>query len=157
LRIWIKNKSAGILRNIKLQTCSFLYPVKQFNQMTNASKFIHHAGLGWITLEHAQKNLRKIPADGRYRVGWRGGPKIADLPLIIAQSRDKSRYMAITWFENTYSLIGNENHPCFHADPFFEDIAPAKKGQIKGEMVFFEGVFAGFLERLRTAYPEMDI
>ena len=90
-------------------------------------------------------------------MGWRGGPEIADLPLIIAQSRDNSRYVAMTWFENTYSLIGNENHPCFHADPFFEDIAPANTGQINGEMVFFEGSFTDFLEKLRTVYPEMGI
>ena len=67
--------------------------------------------------------MHKIPANGRYRVGWRSGPEIADLPLIIAQSRDKSHYVMMTWFGNTYSLIGNENHPCFHADPFFEDKA----------------------------------
>jgi hypothetical protein len=157
LRIWIENKSDETLKNIKLQTCSFLYPIKEFSQMTNASKFIHHAGLGWITLEHAQKNSHKISANGSYRVGWRSGPEIADLPLIIAQSRDKSHYVAMTWFENTYSLIGNENHPCFHADPFFEDIAPARTGQINGEMVFFEGSFTDFLEELRTVYPEMGI
>ncbi len=157
LRIWIENRSDETLKNVKLQTCSFLYPLKEFSQMTNASKFIHNADLGWITLEHALKKSHEIPANGRHRVGWRSGPEIADLPLIIAQSGDKLRYVSMTWFENTYSLIGNENHPCFHADPFFENIAPAETGQINGEMVFFEGSFTDFLERLRTVYPEMDI
>ena len=157
LKIWIKNGSDEKLRNIKLQTCSFLYPIKEFSQMTNVNKFVHNADLGWITLDHALKNPGGISANGCYRVGWRSGPKIVDLPLIIAQSRDESRYVAMTWFENTYSLIGNQKHPCFNSDPFFEDIAPADIGLINGEIIFFEGSFTGFLDKLRTVYPDMGI
>jgi len=157
LRIWIENRSGEPLKDVKLQTCSFLYPIKQFSQMTNGNKLIHHAAEGWITLERALQNQREIPVNGRYRLGWRSGPKIADLPIIIAQSKDESHYVTMTWFENTYSFIGNQNHPCFHADPFFEDIAPGKTGEINGEMVFFEGSFVDFLERLRAVYPEMGI
>lgn len=156
LKIWIENNSDEPLKDIKLQTCSFLYPIKEFSQMTNANKLIHHADLGWITLEYAQKNLHNIPENGRFLVGWREGPAIADLPIIITQSEDKSHYVTMTWFENTYSFIGNENHPCFHADPFFQDIASGKTGQIKGEMVFFEGSLDDFVKELKSIYPEMD-
>lgn len=65
-------------------------------------------------------------------------------------SNKAERLVALTWYENTYSLICNPDHPCFHADPFFPDIQPGRRAQIHGELLFFEGTldqFTDFFEK----------
>lgn len=37
-----------------------------------------------------------------------------------------------------------EDHPCFHADPFFPDLSPGERKGIQGEIIFFEGSLTEF-------------
>ena len=50
----------------------------------------------------------------------------------------------MTWFEDTYSFIGNSNHPCFHADPYYHDLDPGESQTIRGELIFYEGSVVAF-------------
>jgi len=144
LEIWIENGTKDTLEEVFLQTCSFLYPMKEFNQMTNDNKVIHVPDRGWVTLTEAITDGKNYKEQGKYHTGWLSGPKIVDLPYIIATSRDGRRHIAFGWFDNTYSFIGNENHPCFHADPFFPDLSPGERKTIQGEIIFFEGGLTEF-------------
>ena len=136
LKIWIYNGSSEPFKDIKLQTCAYLNEIEEFDKNSNANKLVHIPKLGWKPLNEAQHmdDLQSV-----YNVGWLGGPKVADLPVIIALSEEENHIVAMTWFDNTYSFIGNELHPCFHADPFFPDIKPGQKHTITGELIFFEG------------------
>ena len=136
LKIWIYNGSSEPFTDIKLQTCAYLNEIEEFEKNSNANKLVHTPKLGWTPLNKAQ-HMEDLQSN--YYVGWRGGPKVADLPVIIALSEVENHLVALTWFDNTYSIIGNENHPCFHADPFFPDIKPGQKHTITGELIFFEG------------------
>lgn len=68
--------------------------------------------------------------------------KLVHLPQIGLKTFNE----ALTWYENTYSLICNPDHPCFHADPFFPDIQPPRRAQIHGELLFFEGTLDQFTD-----------
>lgn len=141
LKLWIKNNSDDTLKNIVLQTCSYLHQIKEFDIPSLDNKFIHVRSLGWIPLDQALRKRDSIPPDGKFTAGWRSGPKISDIPVIIAASVKNDHFVGMTWFENTNSFIGNPGHPCFHADPFFPDINPHEMRSIDGELFFMEGSF----------------
>jgi hypothetical protein len=108
----------------------------------------------WQSADNRLSFERRLPNDvvfggslatnGRYRLGWRGGPEITDLPVLVTVSEQESRLVGMTWHEHTLSLIGNPHHPCMHADPFFPDLQPGEKAGIQGELLFFEGSLACF-------------
>jgi len=141
LKLWIHNDGSKPLKDIKLQTCAYLNAIDEYNEKSNSNKLVHVPGHGWLPFEEARQ-VEGI--NSNFRVGWREGPAVADLPVIITQSKQKDHLIAMTWFENTYSFIGNENHPCFHADPFISDLAPGEKKTITGQLIFFEGSIAKF-------------
>ena len=143
LKLWIHNGSPEPLSDIKLQTCAYLNAINEFNEKSNTNKLVHVPGYGWKPFEEASQ-FEGI--DSKFRVGWRDGPAVADLPVIISFSKQKDHLVALTWFENTFSFIGNENHPCFHADPFFDDLEPGEEQTITGELIFFEGSVEEFEE-----------
>jgi hypothetical protein len=150
LKLWINNLTEDTLKNILLQTCSFLHQIKEFDIKSDSNKFIHTKGKGWITLEDALSNRNSLPADGKFRAGWREGPAVSDIPVIIATSVNKTHFVAMTWFENTYSFIGNAEHPCFHADPFFPDIFPGETKYIHGAIIFYQGNFQEFARNIEN-------
>ncbi len=141
LKLWIHNGSSEPLTDIKLQTCAYLNAIDEFNEKSNTNKLVHVPDHGWNPFEEARQ-IEGI--DGKFRVGWREGPAVADLPVIISLSKQKDHLVAMTWFENTFSFIGNENHPCFHADPFFNDLGPGEEETITGQLIFFEGSIEEF-------------
>lgn len=143
LELHIHNGSKEPLNNIELQTCAYLRSIKEFGDYTRENKFIHTPAQGWITMEAA----RALPEGGNqpYRVGWRSrGNPIADVPMVITQSKNGERFFALTWRESTLSMVSNPNHPCAHADPKFPDLAPGERASIAGKLVFFEGKLADF-------------
>jgi len=146
LTIWIENGTSEPLRSIRLQTCAFLNSIGEFDKETDANKMVHVPTKGWVPLNQAANS----PEDGQYRVGWLDGPKVADLAVVVTKSSHADRMVAMTWFESTYSFIGNHEHPCFHADPYFEDIAPGETGTIKGRLIFFEGSISEFEKYFRS-------
>ncbi len=52
--------------------------------------------------------------------------------------------MAMTWLNDTISMVANPNHPCVHADPKFKDLEPGEAASIHGKLVFFEGRLEDF-------------
>jgi hypothetical protein len=66
--------------------------------------------------------------------------------------------VGMTWREDTYSLIGNPDHPCMHADPFFPDLGAGQETRIQGDLLFFEGSLEAFEEwfRQRNGGGEQD-
>jgi hypothetical protein len=141
LQLWIKNQSSYTFSNILLQTCAYLYPIKEFSMKTNKNKYIHTKDNGWISLETVLEDKDQLTVNGKYRVGWRDGPEISDLPVIITSSENNEHFLAMTWYQNTFSFIGNPEHPCFHADPYFPDIMPGETKYIKGAIIFLHGTF----------------
>ena len=142
LELHIKNGSNEDLANITLQTCAFLRAIEEFADFTHDNKFVHVPETGWIGMSKAAaRETGRQP----YRVGWRNrGNPVADLPVAVALSNDAERLVAMTWFDDTLSLVGNPRHPCFHADPKFPDLAPGEKASIHGKLIFFEGPLAEF-------------
>jgi hypothetical protein len=132
----ISNQSDAPLGNITLQTCIFLRASKEFSDYTAKNKYVHAPGEGWIPFPNAT-SLQV--ASGQFRLGWRSGPKIADLPVMATASNEGRRFIAVTWFGDTYSLVSNPGHPCMHADPHFADLEAGEEASIRGRVVFHEG------------------
>ena len=141
LKLWITNGSNKELKNVKLLTCVYLDAIKEFNEKTNSNKYVHIPEKGWIPFPEAE-NLDPI-ANG-FRVGWMDGTQVSDLPVVVTKSKTEGHLIALTWFADTYSFIGNENHPCVHADPIFKDLKPGESQEINGELIFFEGSLQEF-------------
>ena len=142
LELHIHNGTSEPLNNITLQTCAFLRGIKEFADYTRENKFVHVPARGWISIEDA-KGMDQ--GKERYRVGWRTrGNPIADLPVAVTLSNEAERLFAMTWFENTLSMVSNPGHPCVHADPKFPDLAPDGNASIRGKLIFFEGPLEDF-------------
>ncbi len=145
LEIFITNGSSGPLNDIKLQTCFFLRAIREFSAYTADNKYVHVPERGWMPFAKA----RQQPAEkGKYRLGWRGGPRISDLPIMVTLSSMAERLVACTWGEDTRSLVCNPEHPCMHADPVLPDLSPGESATIRGKLIFFEGSLEDFTERL---------
>lgn len=136
LELFLENGTDRPLREIKLQTCACLRGIKEFADPTEANKLVHLPGDGWRPFADVKDCGRE---DGRFRFGWRGGPASADLPVMATVSNRAERLAAITWYDATYSLISNPLHPCMHADPAMDDLAPGQRETIRGSLIFFEG------------------
>lgn len=137
LKLTIFNGMKEPLREITLQTCAFLRAIREFSDFTRDNKFVHTKDLGWIPLSQAM-DLPEV--DAPYRVGWRTrGRKVADLPIILTRSNKAERFFAFTWGKSTLAMVGNPNHPCVHADPYFPDLEPGQNAQIRGVISFVEG------------------
>jgi len=149
LSLYIKNGSTQPLKEIKLQTCAYLRAIKEFADYTLDNKLVHVPECGWMKFDEARKTGIET---GRFHLGWRGGPKSADLPVMITVSAQPERLVAMTWYQHTLSMVSNPRHPCMHADPFFPDIEPGQRAEIYGELLFFEGVLAKFEEWFRERY-----
>lgn len=149
LELWIQNGSDEPMKDVKLQTCAYLHGIEEFDQKTSENKLVHVTGQGWMPYTKA-KEIDDVK--GKYHIGWLSGPRVVDLPVILALAKEPGRLVAFTWFENTYSFIGNKNHPCFHADPRIGDIEPGGSKTIKGELIFFEGTTEEFEEFFRSTY-----
>jgi len=152
MKLWIKNKTDKNLENITLQTCAFLYPIKEFSLGSNSNKYVHTKDSGWISLNKLWPIPDNVSENGAYSIGWRSGPALCDLPVIITSSQTGEHHVAMTWFENTISFVGNANHPCFHADPYFPDIKPGETATILGKMIFYEGSQRDFVTFLMENY-----
>ena len=147
LQLYIRNGSGEPLNDITLQTCFFLRAIKEFSTYTGDNKYVHIPGRGWTPFEEARKETVE---KGSYHLGWRGGPSIADLPVMATLSSAADRLVACTWGKDTYSLICNPGHPCMHADPAFPDLAPGEDYTIRGKLIFFEGTLEQFGRALRS-------
>ena len=141
LELHIANGSPDPLRGITLQTCAYLRAIKEFSDFTLNNKFVHLPKYGWLSFPIA---FGKSEEAGGYRLGWRSGKALADLPFMACTSNKDPRLVAMTWFEDTYSLIGNPDHPCMHADPYFPDLSPGADASIRGEIIFFDGALEEF-------------
>ncbi len=141
LELHLSNGTDRKLGDVRIQTCAYLRAIREFADYTNDNKFVHVADRRWLPLSEA---LDLDDDRGAYHVGWRSGPQAADLPLVVTRSARAERLVAMTWRADTYSLVGNPDHPCMHADPFFEDLLPGECETIHGELVFFDGTLADF-------------
>ena len=138
LHLW--NGSARKLTDLNLQTCCYLHSVMELSDLTSDNKYVH-APEGWITLAEA---LNRKEGRGKYLVGWRAGPAVADQPVIVTRSNQADRYVAMTWYDDTLSLISNKRFPCMHADPRFRDLGPGESASIRGKLIFFQGKLDDF-------------
>lgn len=156
LSLFLVNGGDRPLRRIKLQTCAYLRGIEEFGEHTMDNKYVHVPGQGWLTY-NAARAIAAPPA-GRFALGWRSGPLVANLPVIIARSSETQRLVAMTWREHTLSLVGNPQHPCLHADPVFPDLDPGQDAQISGELIFsdkeLDAFAAWFMERYRDRPQE---
>lgn len=143
LRLGLRNGSQEPLTHITLQTCLFLRAAAEFNRLTLDNKYVRVPGRGWMSLTLATMGEH---AEGSYRLGWRGGRPLAELPIIACVSSEAPRLVAMTWHEATLSLVGNPNNPCLHADPRFPDLAPGEQATIRGHVFFHEGDLRSFDE-----------
>lgn len=145
MELYARNDGAAIVSGLKMQTCAYLRELNEFDVKTWENKYIHVPGRGWVCLREASKITEE---KGKYRFGWRGGPAIADWPVMAVLSPENERLIAMTWGKDTYSLISNPHHPCIHADPSFPDLAPGQTHAIHGQLWFFEGTLADFSTKL---------
>ncbi|MFH1737911.1 MAG: hypothetical protein ABIH23_02800 [bacterium] len=142
LEIHLKNGTSEDLTDITLQTCSFLRAIKEFSDYTRGNKFVHVPKSGWIPMTEALTIQQETE---KYRVGWRTrGKSVADLPLVVTVSNEAERLFAMTWKEDTLSMISNPHHPCVHADPQFKDLEPGEESTIHGKLIFLEGKLEDF-------------
>lgn len=142
LELRLKNGSTEPLENITLQTCAFLRGIKEFAEYTRDNKFIHTPKAGWISMEAAREMKG---GSEKFRVGWRDrGEPISDLPVMVTRSNEADRYVAMTWFTDTLSMVSNPHHPCMHADPKFPNLSPGEEAKIQGKLIFFEGPLEAF-------------
>ena len=152
LKLWISNGSDKELKNVKMLTCVYLDGIKEFNEKTNNNKYVHTTEQGWIPFSEAA-NLEPV-AKG-FRVGWLDeGKKVSDLPVVVTKSKIEGHLVAFTWFADTYSFIGNPNHPCVHADPVFTNLLPGDMQTIYGELIFFEGSLEEFEVMFRERWEK---
>jgi hypothetical protein len=145
LDLFIRNDSEETLTDVTLQTCAYLKPSGLFSEPVQSNKLVHTSSKGWVPMNQAAT----MEPNGRYRVGWRGGPAVADKPVVLTRSRDDHHWVAMTWLKDTYSLIGNPAHPCMHADPSLGTLQPGQHRTIKGRITFFQGTLKKFI----AAYP----
>lgn len=142
LELHLRNGSPEPLNNITLQTCAFLRGIKEFSDFTRENKFIHTPVAGWISMPRAGEIQEE---NGKYGLGWRTrGKKVADLPWVVTKSNQGERCVAMTWFEDTLSMVSNPNHPCMHADPQLKNLSPGDETSIRGKISFFEGPLQDF-------------
>lgn len=141
--LWIQNGAEDPLNQITLQTCLFMRAIKEFSSYTGQNKFVHLPDEGWVPFPEA---VQKAEGEGRYRLGWRRGPALADLPIMATVSSEADRLVATTWFGDTYSLVTNPGHPCMHADPAFPEIRPGDRVTIRGGVLFHEGTLEEFTD-----------
>ena len=152
LEFWVVNGSSKELKNVMLQTCVYLNGIKEFDDNTNDNKYVHVPNKGWVPMMEAQK-MKTF--DGGFGVGWLVGPKnVSDLPLIITKSKVDGHLLGLTWFEDTYAFIGNEAHPCVHADPSIGNMKLGVKETINGEIIFFEGTMDEFEASFRKTWKK---
>ncbi|MCB9784325.1 MAG: hypothetical protein H6751_15285 [Candidatus Omnitrophica bacterium] len=143
LELHLKNGTSEPLNNISLQTCAFLRAIKEFADYTRDNKYVHVPQKGWIPLEEARS---MEDGNENYRVGWRTrGNPVADFPAMVTVSNQAERLVAMTWFDDTLSMVSNPNHPCMHADPKFEDLEPGEVREVHGKLIFFEGPLEEFV------------
>ncbi|MCK4749944.1 MAG: hypothetical protein KAT15_22965, partial [Bacteroidales bacterium] len=102
LELWIRNDGNEPLRDIKLQTCAYLHGIEEFDQKTSENKLVHVTGQGWMPYMKA-KDIDDVK--GKYHIGWLSGPRVVDLPVILALAKEPGHLVAFTWFENTYSFV----------------------------------------------------
>ena len=142
LELHLTNRTDAPLREITLQTCAYLRAIREFAEFTRDNKFMHHGERWWITVSEA----RWLPAGSAlYRDGgWARGALQVALPIIATRSAAGDRWIAMTWFTDTLSLVGNPNHPCMHADPQFPDLVPGESATIRGRLGFFQGALESF-------------
>lgn len=146
LELYIENGSDEPLTGIRLQTCAYLRAIREFADFTVTNKFVRLAEAGWVNFEQAQLTSET----GKYRLGFRGtGPAVADWPVFVTISNVAQRLVAMTWYESSASIMSNPKHPCMHVDPVFPDIAPNRRENIRGELLFFEGSLEHFEGWLR--------
>jgi hypothetical protein len=136
LELHITNGSAEPLRSITLQTCAYLRAIKEFGEYTRDNKYVHIPGNGWQPYPVA---VEAAEGQGPFGVGWRSRNGKSDLPVMATLSKDTERLVAMTWFDDTLSMVSNGNHPCMHADPHFPDLEPGENRTIHGGLIFFEG------------------
>ena len=141
MKLFLENGGRKPLREITLQTCALLKHCTEFHDNTLDNKFVRVAGK-WMGMSKA----KQASAEGKFRIGWRSGPKVADLPVLVAKSSRAERLVAMTWYDDTYSLIGNPLHPCMHADPQFPDLLPGDRAEITGQLIFIDGSLPQFGE-----------
>ena len=122
-------------------------------RMRRASEYCRDNGAHTILLSRSPGSVRR----GRARTtsGWTSRKPYSAIlacstSVIVTVSQKGDRIVAMTWGENTYSLIGNPTHPCMHADPFFPDLEPDQEARIHGELLFFEGSLDAFGEWLEN-------
>jgi len=141
MELSLSNGSQRPMTGITLQTCLFLRAAAEFNRLTLENKYVHIPRRGWLPYTLATMQAR---AEGSCKLGWRGGRPLADLPLIACLSSQAPHLVAMTWDNDTLSLVGNPHHPCMHADPCFPDLAPGQEHTIRGHLLFHEGDLASF-------------
>lgn len=143
LALTVRNGTKEPLTSITLQTCAFLRGIKEFADYTADNKYVHVAGKGWMSYPSAQE-LEAIEG-AAYRVGWRNSGKlVCDKPVLATVSNQAERLVAMTWFTDTLSMVNNRHHPCMHADPIFDDLAPEQSQTVRGKLIFFEGPIEAF-------------
>ena len=152
LHLYIENGMKEPLGAITLQTCAFLHGIKEFSELTRDNKFVYVHGVGWAPFEKARDEFEP---KGKYKLGWRRGPEVADWPIMIVRAKEAERWMGMTWYADTLSLVGNTWHPCLHADPFFPDLAPGERAEIHGRLLFFEGPLEDFTAFIRADNPDV--
>lgn len=142
LELYILNGANLPLKNISLQTCAFLRAIREFGDYSASNKYVHVPEKGWVAYPEAQKLSEE---NGRYGLGFRSRKnRKADWPVMATVSNQAGRLVAMTWLENTLSMVTNPNHPCMHADPFFKDLEPGERASIHGRLIFVEGPIQEF-------------
>ncbi len=142
LTLYIRNGSQEPLNRITLQTCAFLRATKEFGDYSMDNKLLHLPEKGWVPMAKA---LALADGDQPYRVGWRSsGKRVSDVPMVVNLSSRHERLFAMTWYENTLSMVSNPSHPCAHADPWFPDLEPGESATIQGKLIFFAGKLDDF-------------
>ena len=134
-----------------IQTCAYLRGIKEFSDFTAENKFVHLPESGWQPFDKASTCGLET---GRFRLGWLSGPAAADLPVMVTVSNRGKRLAAYTWYNDTYSMVCNPGHPCFHADPVFPDLEPGQRATIHGELLFFEGTIDQFENWFKKRYEK---
>ena len=143
LALDIANRGSQTFTKASLRTCIFLRAAREFNQFSSANKFAHFRGEGWLSFEQVWSREYSLQCRGTDA----DGVVSPDLPVAVCVSSIAPRLVAMTWFEDTFQVGGNETRPCLHADPRLPDLVSGVEVNLRGEIIFFEGSPDDFLIR----------
>ena len=88
-----------------------------------------------VHMHHVAGANRFLPASHQT---FPRGPVEAHAPMVLVEGADGNHTVALA-FERSYAIFSNPTNQCFHADPYFGQVAPGKTYDVRGRLGLVNG------------------